>query len=62
MGTHGYRCLQRPEEGIGCPGAGVPVGYELPGVCVRSSTQFYCRSRKHSFLLCHPSTRPDLFC
>lgn len=27
-----YRCLQRPEEGSGSPGAGVMGGRELPNV------------------------------
>lgn len=39
MGVHEYGCPQRPEEGMGSPGTGVTVGYELPGVCARSSTQ-----------------------
>lgn len=39
MGVHEYRCPQRPEEGIGSPETEVVVGYELPGVCARSSTQ-----------------------
>lgn len=37
-------CPQRPEEGAGCPGAGVTDTSELPGVDSRSCTQILLRT------------------